>query len=230
MANMLDRIWRRLALALGVAIQRLQPAIAQATLPRFGNTPAEAHIDLPRRLLNPEQIFLGDHLWLGPGTFLYPLTRYPTAALQRPGAPLPETRYAGRIVIGQRVTATGGLQISAAREVVIEDDVMFASNVFVTDHQHGYATAEVAYKFQPLTEPAPTRIGRGSWIGQNAVILPGVTIGEHAIIGANSVVTRSVPARCMAAGAPARVVKHWSAEAQAWVAGPPETGGPLPAE
>jgi acetyltransferase-like isoleucine patch superfamily enzyme len=65
---------------------------------------------------------------------------------------------------------------------------------------------------------APIVIKRGCWIGQNVVILPGVTIGELSIIGANSVVTRDVPARSIAVGAPARVIKSWDATARRWVA------------
>ncbi|HET8985440.1 MAG TPA: acyltransferase [Trueperaceae bacterium] len=104
----------------------------------------------------------------------------------------------------------------AFKEIVIEDDVMFAANVFVSDGAHGTTTGETPYKFQGITGIAPIRIGRGSWIGQNAVIMPGVTIGELAVIGANSVVTKDVPARSVAVGAPARVVKRWDLTAQNW--------------
>jgi lipopolysaccharide O-acetyltransferase len=55
------------------------------------------------------------------------------------------------------------------------------------------------------------------WIGEHVVILPGVRIGEYSVIGANSVVTESVPARSVAVGAPARVVRRWSDERGSWV-------------
>jgi acetyltransferase-like isoleucine patch superfamily enzyme len=92
---------------------------------------------------------------------------------------------------------------------VIEDDVMFASNVFINDASHGYENASVPFKYQPLFKINPVRIGRGSWVGQNAVILSGVTIGELSIIGANSVVTSSVPEKCIAVGNPAKVIQQW---------------------
>ncbi|WP_367115075.1 hypothetical protein [Thiocapsa sp.] len=67
-----------------------------------------------------------------------------------------------------------------------------------------------------MTKPQPIRIGLGSWIGQNVVIMPGVSIGTCTIVGANSVVTRNLPSRAIAVGAPARVVKLWSDEREEW--------------
>jgi acetyltransferase-like isoleucine patch superfamily enzyme len=94
---------------------------------------------------------------------------------------------------------------------------MFASNVHITDGLHGYENANEPYKYQKLFRIAPIRIKRGCWIGQNVVILPGVTIGELTIIGANSVVTKNIPDRCIAVGAPAKVIKTWDENTQRWV-------------
>ena len=129
---------------------------------------------------------------------------------QHPHAP------AWQFEIGDRVTSSGALQVLAFDSVVIEEDVMFASNVFVADGTHAYATADVPYKYQGVGPLGPVRIGRGSWIGQNVVILPGVTIGALCIIGANSVVVGDVPARTIAVGAPARVIRRWSVEDERW--------------
>ncbi len=60
------------------------------------------------------------------------------------------------------------------------------------------------------------KIGQGCWIGQNVVILPGVTIGEMTIVGANSVVTKDLPSRCIAMGSPARVTKIWDESLSSW--------------
>jgi acetyltransferase-like isoleucine patch superfamily enzyme len=60
------------------------------------------------------------------------------------------------------------------------------------------------------------RIGDGSWLGHGTVVLPGVTIGRHVVIGANSVVTDDIPDRCVAAGSPARVIRRW-VEGRGWV-------------
>ena len=60
-------------------------------------------------------------------------------------------------------------------------------------------------------------IGDGVWIGQRSIILSGVTIGEHSIIGANSVVTHDIPAFCIAAGQPAKILKRWDFYNSTWV-------------
>ena len=208
---------RRLFVRLGVLLYRLRGPIARATLPRFGNSPGNLTIDLPRNISGAERIFFGDDVALGPGTFLIAVTRYPTTKMASPEFPAEAQVFEPTLRIGNRVTATANLQVFVQHSVTIEDDVMFASNVFLNDGSHGYQTATVPYKYQPIFRIAPIVVGRGSWIGQNVVIMPGVTIGEHALIGANSVVTESVPPRCIAAGSPARVLKRWDDRLERWV-------------
>lgn len=161
---------------------------------------------------------IGDNVSLGPNSLLVAQTLYPSREMQNPQQPVPLQHFEPKIVIGHRVTSTGNLTVDAMQSVVIEDDVMFASNVIVMDGLHGFQTANEAYKYQPMWRIAPVVIGRGSWIAQNVVIMPGVSIGEYAIIGANSIVTRSIPARSMAFGNPARVVKRWDERSNGWIA------------
>ena len=118
--------------------------------------------------------------------------------------------------MGQRVTATASLQIVAFARVTVEDDVMFAANVFVCDATHSAERGDVPYKYQGMTEPVPIRIGHGSWIGQNVVITPGVSIGAQCVVGANSVVTASIPDHSVAIGVPARVVRSWDPSTGRW--------------
>jgi len=207
-----------LVLKLGILIHKAERQIAQETLPAFGNTPRNVRIDLPRRIVNPEKMFLGNDIWLGPGSLLVAITHYPTAPMQHPEKEQVSQEFNPKITIGDRVTSTADLQIAAVCEITIEDDVLFASNINITDGLHGYENANEPYKYQPMFQIAPILIKRGSWIGQNVVILPGVTIGELAIIGANSVVTQNIPDRCIAVGSPARVIRKWDQTIQAWVA------------
>ncbi len=79
-------------------------------------------------------------------------------------------------------------------------------NKILTDGLHGYENANEPYKYQKMFKILPIQIRKGCWIGQNVVIMSGVTIGEFAIVGANSVVTKSIPDRSIAIGAPAKVV------------------------
>ncbi|QKJ21251.1 acyltransferase [Microbacterium hominis] len=111
------------------------------------------------------------------------------------------------LVIHNRVRMRGA-SISAVRSVVIEEAVGIAAGVYISDHSHSFDRPDVPIRDQPITEARPVRIGRGAWLGQNVVVMPGVTIGAQAVIGANSVVTRDVPPHTVAVGVPARVVRE----------------------
>jgi len=183
---------------------------------RIKSSPRNFIIDTPYRLIHPEFMEIGDDVYLGPNSMLDCMIEYPGPELNAPAEIVAE-RFNPRIVIGDRVSATGGLQLAACMEIVIEDDVLFATNINLTDAFHGYTHVDLPYKFQNMWQAAPIRIKRGSWIGQNVVITPGVTVGEMSIIGANSVVNRNIPDRSIAVGAPAKVVKSWCGERAAWV-------------
>ena len=111
------------------------------------------------------------------------------------------------ISIGSGTSIAGACVISAARGVVVEENVLLARNVYISDHIHRYAQIGTPILAQGIDKIAPVRIKRGAWLGQNVVVCPGVTIGEGAVIGANSVVTHDIPEFCVAFGAPARVAK-----------------------
>jgi acetyltransferase-like isoleucine patch superfamily enzyme len=221
----LDRVYRlffsniskKIAIKFGVLLQDVNEIIAHKTLPHFANNPKKLRIDLPRRIMNPERIYFGNNVFIGPGSLLFAMSHYPTVSMQPPDKKLPVQHFDSKIIIGNNVTATEGLQIAACREVNIGDDVMFASNVHINDGMHGYERADEPYKYQKMFRIAPIKIKRGCWIGQNVVILPGVEIGEFTIIGANSVVTRSLPKQSIAVGAPAKVVKKWDKQSQEWL-------------
>jgi len=106
-----------------------------------------------------------------------------------------------RCVVGRNSSIVGHLHID------IGADVFFGPNVYVTDQNHTAEDSTLPIGRQAAPE-LPVQIGAGSWIGTNAVILPGVTIGRHAIIGAGSVVTDDVPAGAVAVGSPARVLER----------------------
>ena len=174
---------------------------------------------LPRTLAHPERMRIGRDVKIGPNSELKCQIAYPGGWMRHPDGTHVEQRFDPCLTIGDRVTATRSLQVLVFDSVTIEDDVMFAGNVFVADGTHALATAEVPFKYQGVGRVAPIRIGRGSWIGQNVVIMPGVSIGAHAIVGANSVVTRDVPAQAIAVGAPARVVRTWDQVSSTWQRG-----------
>jgi acetyltransferase-like isoleucine patch superfamily enzyme len=103
------------------------------------------------------------------------------------------------VVVGDRVTIKCGVQLWDGLRLA--DDVFVGPNATFTNDRF------------PRSKQLPsawlvTTVCKGASIGANATILPGITIGEHAMIGAGAVVTRDVPARVVVVGNPARVVKH----------------------
>ena len=121
-----------------------------------------------------------------------------------------------KLVIGPNVGIGMGATISAARKVVIGEHVLLARNVYISDHAHGFEKIGVPIMRQGAMDIAPVSIGRNTWLGQNVVVLPGATIGEHCVIGANSVVNSTIPDFSLAVGAPARVIKRYNQETGAW--------------
>jgi acetyltransferase-like isoleucine patch superfamily enzyme len=213
---------RRAALALTALERRWERFAERRTLPAFANDPDGFVMKRPRSLVHPELMTIGSDVKLGPGSELKCNVGYPGGWMLHPTGEHVTQTFRPTLIVGDRVTATAALQVIAFASVIIEDDVMFAANVFVADGTHAYARTDTPYKYQGVGEPAPVRIGRGAWIGQNAVISPGVTIGAMAIIGANSVVTRDVPPMTIVAGVPARVVKTWNVHRSAWQRSGPE--------
>jgi acetyltransferase-like isoleucine patch superfamily enzyme len=101
-----------------------------------------------------------------------------------------------------------GVMVAADQLVEIGDHCMFANGCFITDASHRFDDPAKPVPWQGFTTKGPTRIGDNCWFGVNCVVTSGVTIGDRCVIGANSVVTRDLPARAIAAGTPARVIRE----------------------
>jgi acetyltransferase-like isoleucine patch superfamily enzyme len=113
-----------------------------------------------------------------------------------------------RIRIGAGSFLNMGVMVAAMELVEIGEHCMFANGCFVTDGNHRFDDPDKPVPWQGFSTKGPTRIGANVWCGANVVVTSGVTIGERAVIGANSVVTTDIPAFSIAAGAPARVLKR----------------------
>jgi acetyltransferase-like isoleucine patch superfamily enzyme len=112
-----------------------------------------------------------------------------------------------RIRIGSGTFLNLGTMIAASDLVEIGDHCMFANGCFVTDSDHRFDDPNRPVTYQGFTVKGPTRIGDNVWLGAGVVVTGGVTIGERSVVGANSVVTRDIPARSIAAGVPAKVIR-----------------------
>ncbi|MDE5979262.1 MAG: galactoside O-acetyltransferase [Muribaculaceae bacterium] len=109
---------------------------------------------------------------------------------------------ASRISIGKNVFIMDGILLMGSGGITIEDNVQLAANVQILSNNHDLRDREVITL-------APVRICRGAWIGAGATILPGVTIGENAVVGAASVVTRDVAPNTIVAGNPAKLLRSF---------------------
>ena len=105
-----------------------------------------------------------------------------------------------KLVIGDNVFINSNCLAMARGGIIIEDDVMLAANVQLLSNNHDEYNRNVLLC-------KPIHIKKGAWIGAGATILPGVTIGEYAIVGASAVVTKDVGDYEVAVGVPAKIVK-----------------------
>ena len=114
--------------------------------------------------------------------------------------------FESRIEIGSRVGANNGLFIVASRLVAVGDECLIGANVQIMDFDaHGVAPEE---RRTSVGAVCPVSIGRNVWIGNNAIILKGVSIGDNAIVAAGSVVVRGAyPADSIIGGNPAKVMR-----------------------
>jgi acetyltransferase-like isoleucine patch superfamily enzyme len=112
-----------------------------------------------------------------------------------------------RIEIGAGCFLNRNTMIAANAEVIVGDHTMFANGCFVGDGEHRYDDPDLPITHQGFTTKGPVRIGANCWFGVNCAVASGVTVGERCVIGANSVLTKSIPSHTVAAGAPAKPIK-----------------------
>lgn len=126
-------------------------------------------------------------------------------ALFEPGVWL--TSEVGRISIGGGSLLNLNVMIAAVDRVEVGEHCMLANGCLITDANHRFDDPDRPVPWQGFTSKGPTVIEDNVWLGANVVVTSGVTIGRRSVIGANSVVTESIPAYSIAAGAPATVLR-----------------------
>lgn len=128
-------------------------------------------------------------------------------------------RKGNLIIFGNDIQINDMVHIAARKKIIIEDNVLMASRIFITDHNHGsfdgYDDLNINYIDKKPVCKGVT-IKKNVWIGENCNILPGVTIGEFSVIGAGSTVTKSIPAYSIAVGSPAVVIKFYNKNEKKW--------------
>lgn len=119
------------------------------------------------------------------------------------------------LTIGDNVQIGHFVHIIAKYSVVIENSVLIADKVFITDCSHNFNDIKTSIIEQGISILGNVIIGEGSWLGENVCVI-GARVGKHCVIGANSVVNRDIPDYSVAVGSPARVIKKYNFDTQAW--------------
>lgn len=99
------------------------------------------------------------------------------------------------------------VHINAWQNVVIENNVLIADRVFISDSSHNFENTEVPIRLQGDRFEGQVLLKEGCWLGIGVVVLPGVTIGKNAVVASNSVVTKDVPDYGVVGGIPAKLIK-----------------------
>ena len=172
---------------------------------KFGSFGAGSYIMWP-----PTTIFNERYIHIGSGTLIG--QHVALSAGMVPGQECISERV---VTIGDRCLIGRGSGIVGHFSIEIGDDVWTGHHVYITDQNHGYEDVDRPISLQTQPE-RPVSIGSGSWLGHGTVVLPGARIGRNVVVGANSVVTGELPDRCVAVGAPARIVRRW-VEGEGWV-------------
>ncbi len=157
------------------------------------------------RIVWPLRIHGARHLFMEQGSTL----QYGAYVAILPASGSAELRIGAGTMIGHHA------HLVCTRRIVFGREVLVADRVFVADNSHEYADPARPVLAQGLRQLREVHIGDGAWIGENVAII-GASVGRNAVIAANSVVTRDIPDRTVAAGAPAVPIRRWCEARGEW--------------
>lgn len=173
----------------------------RSKMARFG---AGSYIEGPSWVLNPQAIEIGDRVGIWHHARVDAICSVGTKGVTR-------------LKIGDGTMIQPYVHIGAAHHITLGRHVMIASNVYITDHDHDLSDPMDPASTNSRLDTAPVCIGDYTWLGEKAMVLKGVTIGERSVIGAGSVVTRDIPPMSIAVGSPARVVRRYDIVQKKWI-------------
>lgn len=130
-------------------------------------------------------------------------------------ASMPLTGADSILKIGNNCRLGNINHIYSTRSIIIEDNVLTADKVYISDNLHTYDDPNIPILNQPIKQCKDIVIKEGSWIGENVCII-GASVGKNSVVGANSVVTHDIPDYSIAVGSPARVIKKYNFETCKW--------------
>ena len=165
---------------------------------RFKKIGPGSFVEYPMVILGPQYIEIGNNF--------YSHARLRIEALDSDIGHV----YRPEIAIADNVMLNFDCHIGCINKIIIGNNVLIGSQVFITDHSHG-EIAQSSLRMPPghrtLVSTGPVIIEDNVWIGEGVAILPNVRIGQNSIVGANAVVTKDVPRNSVVAGVPARVIR-----------------------
>jgi acetyltransferase-like isoleucine patch superfamily enzyme len=158
----------------------------------------------PMLIQNPQHIKIGDNVFIRNGARI---ETYTTSNDRIP-----------ELIIGNNTNIEQNVHIICHNRIHIGSNVSITGNCAIVDTTHPYEEVNDLIKIgaRILDDDAFVEIGDGCFIGFGSIILPNVRIGEYAVIGAHSVVTKDVPNYCVAVGNPAKIVKKYSQDTLTW--------------
>ena len=160
-------------------------------------------------IYNERYLSIGDETLIGPNVCL-------TA-----GISADQTMLSSPVVsIGRKCVIGRGSHIIGHWRIELGDEIQTGPYVYITDQNHSYLDPDQPVGWQTPTEAAVS-IGSGSWLGANAVILPGTVLGRNTVVAAGAVVRGTFPDHVVLGGVPAKVLRHYD-PAKGWQAGPAE--------
>lgn len=161
-------------------------------------------IKFPYRIWNKGNIEIGENVFIVENSFLAVSKEFW------------EQKFKPVVKIGNNVQIGGNFILGCINSVIIEDNVVIADRVFVSDHIHEYEDIKTPILSQKLKSKGKILIKSGAFLGVNSVIMSGVTVGKNSVVGASSVVTKSVPDYTVVAGNPAKVIKKYDFKKKTW--------------
>jgi len=172
--------------------------------PRGMGAGIEVYIEKPYRISNAGCIRVGDRTRIYTGATIGPVNEYAGEY------------FSPRIEIGSDCYFGRNLYMFCISKITVGDGSVFSEEVYISDSNHGYDPEAGLIIKQRLIHGGDISIGKSCFIGLRAAIMPGVTLGDHCVVGTGSVVTTSFPAYSMVWGSPARLIMSYDPVAKVW--------------
>jgi len=170
----------------------------------FKSFGSKSIIKYPSKIWSRDSISIGNNVFIAENSFLSVSKQYKGIS------------YSPKVRIGNNTCIGSNFFLGCIEKVEIGDNVLISDRVFISDHIHGYEDEKIPIIDQPLVKKGAVKILGDSFIGINSVIMPGITIGKHSVIGASSVVTKDVPDFTVVTGNPARIIKKYNKKSKIW--------------